>query len=233
MKQLSLAQKRSDFDLIIIMAVTMAVLAVFISFQSFFNELTANEDVHILIRTAVMAFMQFGVAGLGSCLVMIYRREDFRTFGLRRSGAGKAVVLTTLLCILCAVLFYFANGISSYLPFQQVGMTRKVLASPFPTNIIGYLIIAVSWGFFEGFNYVVIADKINIRYPSRYRWLNRGALTCAIACILIHGMVGVTAKNLLEMAAVTILIYGMLYIREHTGNAWGCVLVFIFFWNAF
>jgi hypothetical protein len=94
-------------------------------------------------------------------------------------------------------------------------------------------IIAIAWGFFEGFNYIVIMDKINIRYPSKNKWLDIGAITCAIMCILIHGAIGVNPKDFIEMLTVLIIIYGMLMVRKFTGNAWGSVFAFIFLWNAY
>lgn len=80
---------------------------------------------------------------------------------------------------------------------------------------------------------MVISDKINRRFPSKNRWLNWGAIICALMCILIHGMVGVTPEGILEMLTVMIIIYGMLMVRTFTGNAWGCVFIFVFLWNAF
>ena len=111
--------------------------------------------------------------------------------------------------------------------------TKEVLASSFPINIIGMLATAVAWGFFEGFNYVVIGEKINKRYPTNSKWLNWGAIVCAIMCILIHGAIGVTFKGIIEMITVLIIVYGMLMVKEFTGNAGGCVFVFVFLWNAF
>ena len=99
--------------------------------------------------------------------------------------------------------------------------------------MVAYLITALCWGFFEGFNYVVIRDKISAASPSSYRFYDWGALVCAVMCILIHGAVGVTPEAIFEMVATFILIYGMLIVRKETGNAWGCVLIFFVYWNAF
>lgn len=52
-------------------------------------------------------------------------------------------------------------------------------------------------------------------------------------CILIHGMIGVTMEGIIEMLTVFIAIYGMLVTKTVTGNAWGCVFLFVFLWNAF
>ena len=129
--------------------------------------------------------------------------------------------------------YYLVRGsVSGWCPFQEVHTTAEVLASPFPANVIGYLITALFWGFFEGFNYVVIRDKISMLSPSKYRFFDWGALVCAVMCILIHGAVGVTPDAVLEMMATFILIYGMLIVRKETGNAWGCILIFFVYWNA-
>ena len=57
-------------------------------------------------------------------------------------------------------------------------------------------------------------------------------ITIAAMCILIHGVVGVTPDAVAEMLCTLFLIYGMLIVRKATGNAWGCILIFVFYWNA-
>lgn len=119
------------------------------------------------------------------------------------------------------------------MPFHTVFFTKVLLEAGFPTSIIlGISIIALVWGFFEGFNYVVISDKINQRYPSKNIWLNWGAISSGIFCLLIDGMVVVTPSAIAEALAIFIIIYGMLVVKKYTGNAWGCVLIFMLFWNA-
>ena len=121
------------------------------------------------------------------------------------------------------VLFLFdvlANSISLF------------LNSNYPTNILGYILIAFVWGIVEGFNYVVISKKINERYISKNKWLNYGAIVCGIACVLIHGMVGFDLYTIFEALTTFIIIYGMLIVKEKTNNAWGCIFIFLFFWNA-
>ena len=99
---------------------------------------------------------------------------------------------------------------------------------------MGYLLISLIWGFWEGFNYVVIAQKINLRYPQYVKGVwNLGAFVCALICLLIHGMIGFDSLSLLQEGTVFILIYGMLLVQRRTGNAWGCILIFILLWNAF
>jgi hypothetical protein len=203
------------------------------AFQSQFTSVMKDSNTKVLLRILLGAAFQFGLAGLGITLVSFIRKESFLSHGLKVKGTA----LSICLCVLCFVpniIFTAATGgLTGYLPFQQVWTTKEVLASGFPTNIIGSLLTAAAWGFFEGFNYVVISDKINARFPSKNRWLNWGAIICAVFCILIHGAVGVTVEGLAEMFSILIIIYGMLIVKDFTKNSWGCVFIFVLLWNAF
>lgn len=103
--------------------------------------------------------------------------------------------------------------------------------SGIPFSIIGMAIIILVWGFFEGFNYAVICEKINRRYPSKNKWLDSGAITCAIICILFHPL-SISFWGIVELITTFIAIYGMLIVKKQTGNAWGCIFAFCFIWNA-
>lgn len=226
-------QKKLDIDLWIIMIVSFISLGMFIVFQKEVYGIVKNEELPILSRVLLVAFFQYGVAGLGISIVSIFRKESFLSYGLKVKGMSLSI-LFAVLCFVPNIIFLYRFGeINSYLPFQSVVTTKEVLASHFPINVIGMLITATAWGFFEGFNYVVISEKLNRRYPTNYEWLNWGAVFCAIMCILIHGAIGVTFEGILEMITILIIIYGMLMVKEFTGNAWGCIFVFVFLWNAF
>jgi hypothetical protein len=234
MEKTALLQKRKTlFDLIVISVITMTVLGIFIAIQDTVESFARDTSIHILLRTATMALMQFSTAGLGILLVILIRRESFTSYGLRKDNMLKSLVFCTL-AFVPFILFAFAAGqIDSYLPLQSVWMTSELLVSNFTVGATGYFIIAVVWGFFEGFNYVVICEKINKLLPVKHRWLNWGAIICGVMCILIHGMIGVTPESIIEMLTVFFAIYGMLVTKTVTGNAWGCVFVFMFLWNAF
>lgn len=231
--ELSAKQKRLDVDLWIIIIASLVVLGLYMTLQSQVSQVVQDNNINVLLRVLLAAVFQFGLAGLGISIVSIFRKESFRSYGLRKKG----LLLSVLLCSLCFVPYIIfvvvTENAAGYLPFQSVTTTNEILAGGFPTNVIGMIITAVVWGFFEGFNYVIISDKINKRYPSNNKWLNWGAISCAILCILIHGAIGVTAEGIIEMIAIMIIIYGMLMVRQFTGNAWGCVFIFIFLWNAF
>ena len=226
-------QKELDIDLWIITIVSFVSLGIFMIFQKEIYGIVKNEELPILSRVLLVAIFQYGLAGFGITIVSIFRKEHFLSYGLKTEG----MFLSILLCVLCFIpniIFSYTLGQSNgYLPFQTVLTTKEVLASDFPINVIGMLITATAWGFFEGFNYIVISEKINRRYPTNYKWLNWGAIFCAIMCILIHGAIGVTFEGIIEMITVLIIIYGMLMVKEFTVNGWGCVFIFIFLWNAF
>jgi hypothetical protein len=141
------------------------------------------------------------------------------------------IALSILPCLPELLNTIVKEGGVTYFPFQGVNFTKPVLASGFPVNVIGVVLIIASWGFFEGFTYVVIYDRINKLLPAKSAFLNCGAVICGIFCILIHIAVG-HSYNVIEALCTLSIIYGMLVVYKHTGNAWGCVFIYLFLWNA-
>ena len=230
---LTVKQKEADQDLNIIAVLTILSLIGYIIPQKQILSFLHQTELPIWSRLLFLATLQFCVAGLGTSVVMIRRKESWKQYGLLAKHFLPTLIQTAAIC-LPLLLFLISRGqIHSYLPFQSILLTREVLASSFPTNILGFLLIGLIWGFWEGFNYVVIANKINCRYPSHHTWLDYGAFTCALICLIIHGMIGLSIHAILESLSVFILIYGMLVIQKKTGNAWGCIFIFLFIWNAF
>jgi hypothetical protein len=230
-KELTLEQRRLDTDLWIIAIATFIIYGIIMRFNNQLMSVIRDSNASIYLRLLVSAAFQFGIAGLGITVVCILRRERFTTYGLKI----KSIIPTILLSVLCFIpnfLFMLLTGqIKSYAPLS-IMITEDILAGgPFLT-VFGMLVIAIVWGFFEGFNYVVISDKINKRYPTKNKWLDLGALTCALVCILFHP-INFSLLGLLEIATTFVLIYGMLLVKRHTNNAWGCIFIFLFLWNAF
>ena len=136
-----------------------------------------------------------------------------------------------IICFIPSICYIFLSGqFNGYQPFSIL-ITDDVIASGIPFSILGMALIVLVWGFFEGFNYVVICDKINRRYPTTNEWLDYGAITCAIVCILFHPF-STSFWGIVEIITTVIAIYGMLMVKKKTGNAWGCVFAFCFIWNA-
>lgn len=232
-RELSAEQRKLDVDLWIILIASFVVLAVLTIFNDPMMTVLKSQEIHILLRVALGGALQFGLAGLGITIVSVYRKESFAEHGLCIKNIQWALLLSAV-CVLPKFIFSVVTGEGlSYLPFQTILTTKDVLSSGFPSNVLGIAITAICWGFFEGFNYIVISDKINQRYPSKNKWLNWGAITCSVMCILIHGVLGVTPEGIAEMLTVIFLIYGMIMVKEFTHNAWGAVAIFVLFWNAF
>ena len=226
-------KKQLDIDLWIILIIAVLNLTIYMILNSKINRIAYNPDINIILRVLfVGGLFQFGLAGLGISIVSIIRKESFFAYGLH----SKKLVLTFVLSVLCCVPDFIYNlvvgNVHTWFPFSDVNFTDEVLKSSFPINIVGMLIIAICWGFFEGFNYVVISDKISERFPSRNRYWDWGAFVCAVMCIVVHGAIGITPDAIIEMLCTIFLIYGMLMVRKKTENAWGCVLIFMVYWNA-
>ncbi len=216
-------------DLIIIGLVSFAVLL----FAGKINAYSYDQSIPLMKRLCVTALCgQFAIAGLGITIVCIIRREKFTKFGLNTKNLLPALLLS-LACCVPDFIYQLARGhIHPWFPFFDMSMTPQLLEKSLPIKVTGLLITALFWGFFEGFNYVVIRDKFSELFPSKYRFWDTGAFFCAVMCIVIHGVVGVTPDAFLEMLCAMVLIYGMLIVRKETGNAWGCVLIFFVYWNA-
>lgn len=226
-------KKQLDIDLWIIAIISFLILAIYMILNQSINNIVFDTSINIVLRVLfVGGIFQFGLAGLGITVVSIYRKESFLSHGLTVKNIVPAILLSILCCMPDFVYNYFAGNVHAWFPFWDVNTTAEIVASAFPYNVLGMLITAICWGFFEGFNYVVIADKINERYPSANKFLDWGAIVCAVMCILIHGMIGVTPDAIIEMLCTMFLIYGMLVVRKVTGNAWSCVLIFVMYWNA-
>ena len=106
-------------------------------------------------------------------------------------------IIGTIICFVPSICYIFLSGqFNGYQPFSIL-ITDDVIASGIPFSILGMALIVLVWGFFEGFNYVVICDKINRRYPTTNEWLDYGAITCAIVCILFHPYPIFNASNVL------------------------------------
>lgn len=226
-------KKQLDTDLWIIAGVSLLVLVIYTVFGREIDNIAADTEIPIVLRVLFMGgIFQFGIAGLGITIVAIVRKERFSDHGLTRKHLLPAIALSALCCVPDLMYNLFAGNVHTWLPFSDVQTTAEALESGFPENALAMLLTALFWGFFEGFNYVVISDKIGECYPSQNRLWDWGAFVCAVMCILIHGAVGVTPDAVEEMLCTLFLIYGMLIVRKATGNAWGCILIFAFYWNA-
>ena len=229
-RSLSPEQKRLDADLWILALVTFGAFLLYAVFSGPMEAFVLDGARPLLPRLLLNAGVQFGVAGLGSVIVCIRRRERLSSLGLRKKGALPAI-LCTLLCFAPSVLVRLGAGkIDGYRPFDIL-IAREVRSIGLPGSLLGMALIAVVWGFFEGWNYAVICDRIDARYPAKPRFLSFGALVCAAVCLLFHPL-ELSFWGLMESLTTFAAIYGMLLVKRETGNAWGCVAAFCLIWNA-
>ena len=231
-KELSIEQKKADKDLNIIIYATLISLIVYLIFGNDIMNFAKTSEMNIWLRFIPVMLLQFGLAGLGSLIVICYRKEKLKEYGLVKNNFFKTVILSLVVCIPSMIFMLVNNEINSYLPLKGCFFTNLFLNSNYPTNILGYILIAFVWGILEGFNYVVISKKINERYISKNKWLNYGAIVSGLVCVLSHGMVGFDLYTIFEALTTFIIIYGMLIVKEKTNNACGCIFIFLFFWNA-
>lgn len=229
-QKLTVEQERLDMDIWIISLVTLGVFLIYALTGKQLMNFVKNSDISVVPRLLLNAVVQFGIAGLGITIICILRKEKFSDFGLVKKNIGKAII-GTVISFIPSICYILASGeFNGYQPFNIL-VTNDVLSSGFPVSILGMALIVIVWGFFEGFNYVVICEKINKRYPSNKQWIDYGAISCAIVCILFHPF-SISFWGILEIITTFIAIYGMLIVKKKTGNAWGCVFAFCFIWNA-
>ena len=229
-QQIKERKKKLTIDLWIIALVTIAVYIVYGVFGSRIMSFCKNSDISVWPRLLTAVALEFGIAGLGITIVGLMRKESFASFGLRWENAIKAV-LWTIVFFLPYILFIFLSGqFEGYEPLS-IMVTPDLHKAGIVATIIGTLVIAVVWGFFEGFNYVVICEKINRRFPVKTKFFDWGALVVSIMGILFHPM-SFSIQGIIEIVTTFIDIYGMLQVRKVYKNAWGCVFAFLFIWNA-
>lgn len=190
-----------------------------------------NMERPLFFRFLPVLLIQFGMSCLGVIIVFVKNKEKLLEYGFVRKNALLSIVLCMLVAIPTVLFLWWTNDIQGFLPFQGMFLTKEVMNISFPMNVLGYVIIATVWGFGEGLFYVVLADKINVIKKPKGIW-NVGALVCALISILIHGMIGVDIKTIIEGTVTFILMYGSLLIHEKTENAWGNILIFFVVWNA-
>jgi len=220
-------------DLAIIGITAVLALAAFGAVNMFLPGLENRKDINIALRVFIIGFFaEFGLAGMGLCIVCLIRKEPFGKFGLNSNRLLPCLFLSLLCCVPECLFYLFSTEVYGWFPFIGVKLSYEALHTAFPSGLLAYLQIALFWGFFEGFNYVVVFDKLDELFPSRYAYLNKAAFIIAVFCILIHGAVGVTPSEITEMLCTMFLIYGMLIVRKQTGNGWGCVFIFFVYWNA-
>lgn len=223
-------KKELDINLWIIALTSFAIYVIYMMIGSRLMAFCKDSSISVWPRLFAAAAMQFGIAGLGITIVSILRNEPFTSFGLVRKNALKAIG-GTILCFVPYILYIILSGqFEKYEPLS-IMVSPDLHKAGIAATIIGTLIIAVFWGFFEGFNYAVISNIIDRRYPVNCKLFSWGTLVCTLMGILFHPM-RFDLLGIIELITTFIALYGMLIIYRQTKNAWGCVFAFMLIWNA-
>ena len=229
-KEFTPQQKKLEVNLWIIALISMAVFCIYGVIGKQLNAFCKDSSISVWPRLLAASAMEFGIAGLGVTVVCIFRKTSFLSFGLKRKNALKAVA-GAVLCFVPHIAFVVLSGqFTGYAPLS-IMVTPDLHKAGIPATIVGTLVVAIVWGFFEGFNYAAIAEYVSQRYPRESKIFDMGALVAAIVGILFHP-IHFDALGILDLVTTFIALYGMLMVRKNTKNSWGCVFAFLFIWNA-
>ncbi len=218
-------------DIAIIVVISFVSAALYIALGGMIMDYGRDVSRPLLFRFLPVFLIQFGMSCLGVMIVLLRNKEKLSEHGLVCKNLFQSLIGCLAVSIPTVAFLFATNDIHGFLPFQGMFLTKEILHAPIPFNVMGYFLIALTWGFGEGLFYVVLADKINMIHKPNKFW-NAGAFICALISIAIHGMIGFDILSLCEALATLILMYGSLVIRQRTGNAWGNILIFFVVWNA-
>lgn len=221
----------SKKDIGIIVSISLVSAILYVALSGTIMDYGKDLSHPLLLRFLPVFLIQFGMSCLGILIVILKNKEKLTKYGLVRKNILQSLIGCLFVSIPTVIFLFVTNGIHGFLPFQGMFLTKDILNAAVPFNIIGYLVIALTWGLGEGLFYVVLADKINLIYKPNGIW-DIGAFICAIISIAIHGMIGFDIITLFEALTTFMLMYGSLIIRRRTENAWGNILIFFVIWNA-
>jgi hypothetical protein len=230
-KGMSESLKNVKKDIAVILSISFVAAILYIVLGETIMDYGRDSSHPLLLRFLPVFLIQFGMSGLGVLIVLLKNKEKLGKYGMVRNNILQSLTGCLLVSIPTVIFLFITNDIHGFLPFQGMFLTNDILNAAIPFNIIGYLAIALTWGFGEGLFYVVLSDKINMIYKPNTIW-NTGAFICAIISIIIHGMIGFDVITLFEALTTFILMYGSLLIRQRTQNAWGNIIIFFVIWNA-
>lgn len=224
-------KKSAKIDVTIIVVISLVSAILYIALEGIIMDYGRELSNPLLLRFIPVLAIQFEMSVLGTLIVLIKNNERLSDYGLVKKNAAISIIGCLLVSIPTVIFLWLTNDIHGFLPFQGMFLTKEILQATFPINIIGYLIIALVWGFGEGMFYVVLSKKINILKQPKKFW-NLGAFICALVAIAIHGMIGFDIKTIVEAITTFILMYGSIVIYNKTANSWGNILIFFVIWNA-
>lgn len=147
-------KKTVKIDITIIMFVSLISAILYIDLEGIIMDYGRELSNPLLLRFMPVLAIQFGMSVLGILIVLLKNKERLSDYGLVKKNAVSSIIGCLLVSIPTVVFLWLTNDIHGFLPFQGMFLTKEILHSPFPINVIGYLIIALVWGLGEGMFYV-------------------------------------------------------------------------------
>ena len=219
--------RRNKATLLDLLAITLVTAAAIVAYGVFKNDLKSFTGFGAI---AAYAAMEFSVAGLGPVVVMILRRERFSTYGFTKNNLSLSLAVGLISIFLFILLVYLTAGTVQWQPLRRISVTATALALPLPLNILGLVLIAAAWGFFEGFTLIVASKKINALVATNNPWLKPGPILIIVVNLIVHALTDHTIDATWIVAAL--VTYAVVLIPETTRNSWGGALLFFGIWNA-
>ena len=107
--------KKADKDLNIIIYATLIPLIIYLIFGKDIMNFAKTSEMNIWLRFIPAMLIQFSLAGLGSLIVICYRREELEEYGLVKNNFFKTIILSLVVCIPSMIFLLVNNEINSYL----------------------------------------------------------------------------------------------------------------------
>lgn len=108
-KELSIEQKKADKDLNIIIYATLIPLIIYLIFGNDIMNFAKTSEMNIWLRFIPVMLVQFSLAGLGSLIVICYRKEELKEYGLVKNNFFKTIILSLVVCI-PSMIFLLVNN---------------------------------------------------------------------------------------------------------------------------
>jgi hypothetical protein len=224
MKDFFKRNKSTLLDLLIVAVVTTAAIVLYMSFKDALKSLTG------LASIAAYAVTQFAVAGLGPLIVMLIRKERFSSYGYVKKNTALSLAIGLVSIFFFVLLSYLIQGTVQWGPLRRISVTATAAGLPMPLNLAGLLLIATSWGFFEGFTLIFASKKVNALAKTQNPFLKPGPIVIIAVNFIVHLLTDHTLDASWILAAL--VTYAVVIIPETTKNSWGSALLFFGIWNA-
>lgn len=230
-------------DIAIIMTASFPFIILHLIVGNAIWEYEQNMSHPLLLRLLPVFFIQFGMTCLGIIIVLIKNKERLSDHGLVKRNALLSIMGCFAVSIPMAI-FLWLSGEHFYMGLGEglfyVILADKINALRKPTKL---------WNrgaFFCTLIAIVIHGMVNYdviyTIPAVFSFIqdcgpsffgNNASIESlvlfilSIFVILLNGIMRFVFGNLFMMLPVGILIYGSLFIREKTGNAWGNILLWL------